>query len=81
MAFVFPDNEYSCKVTFYMRKDFRDDINFDREMKTHYIDKGDTESLIFYINEYMDTNVNEKRPGTPAYIVMPQISPYHLPPY
>lgn len=81
MAFVYPDNDYCCKVTFHMRKDFRDDINNERELRTHYVDKGDQESLIFYINQYMNTNVKDKRPETPAYIIMPQISSYHIPPY
>ena len=81
MAFVYPNNEYSCKVSFHMRKDFRDDIDFDREIRTQYIDKGDQDSLIYYINQYMNTNVKDKRPETPAYIIMPQISSYHNPPY
>ena len=63
MAFVYPDNDYCCKVTFHMRKDFRDDISKERELRTHYVDKGDQESLIYYINEYMNTNVKDKRPG------------------
>lgn len=41
MAFVYPDNDYCCKVTFHMRKDFRDDISKERELRTHYVDKGD----------------------------------------
>ena len=81
MAFICPNTDYSSRVTFYMRKDFRDDILFDRDVRTHYIDKGDSDSLIFYINKYMNTNVKDKRPGTPAYIIMPEISEYHSPPY
>lgn len=81
MAFVCPNNEYSSKVTFHMRKDFRDDIHFDRELVTHYVDKGDQESLIYYINKYMNTYVKEKRPSTPAFIIMPQISKNYNPPY
>ena len=80
MAFVVPSSN-SCKVSFHMRKDFRDDIYNEREIRTHYIDKDDNESLIFYINQYMNTNVKDKRPDTPAYIIMPQISEYHIPPY
>ena len=80
MAFVVPSSN-SCKVSFHMRKDFRDDIYNKREIRTHYIDKDDNESLIFYINQYMNTNVKDKRPDTPAYIIMPQISAYHIPPY
>ena len=79
MAFVYPSDD-SCKVSFHMRKDFRDDIDTMREEHIHYIDKGDQESLIYYINKYMNTNVKEKRPGTPAYIIMPQISKHHIPP-
>lgn len=81
MAFVYPNDDYCCKVTFHMRKDFRDDISKERELRTHYVDKGDQESLIFYIIQYMNTNVKDKRPETPAYIIMPQISSYHIPPY
>ena len=80
MAFVVPSSN-SCKVSFHMRKDFRDDIYDEREIRTHYIDKDDNESLIFYINQYMNTNVKDKRPNTPAYIIMTQISAYHIPPY
>jgi len=60
MAFVVPSSN-SCKVSFHMRKDFRDDIYNEREIRTHYIDKDDNESLIFYINHYMNTNVKDKR--------------------
>lgn len=81
MAFIVPDTNISTKVSFYMRKDFRDDVPFDNYYISHYIDKGDQLSLIYYINKYMNTKKFDKRPDTPAYLIMPQIPKSHIPPY
>ena len=81
MAFIIPDTGICSKVSFYMRTDFRDDIPFNNYVVSHYIENGDQQSLIFYINKYLNTNVIEKRPGTPAFLIMPNISEFHSPPF
>lgn len=81
MAFIIPDTSVYSNVSFYMRRDFRDDIPYNNYIVSHHIENGDQESLIFYINKYLNTNVTEKRPGTPAFLIMPNISEFHSPPF
>ena len=68
MAFVFYDEDDKIdKVSFYMRKDFRDEGDM---IVTEYIGRGDTMTKLAYIEKYMNTNVKEKRPGTPAFLIL-----------
>jgi hypothetical protein len=66
MAFVIPDLNNCDLVTFYMRKDFSD---YPRII-SHYVDRHDPYALLYYINEYMDTNVVIRRPDTPTILIM-----------
>ena len=81
MAFIIPDADYCDEVIFHLRDDFRCDVNNIIESRTHYIERGDQNALIYYINRYMDTNINkdEKRPNTPAYLIMPKIPKNYQP--
>lgn len=68
MAFVFYDEDDKVdKVSFYMRKDFRDEGDM---IVTEFIERGDTTTKLAYIDKYMNTKVKEKRPGTPAYLIL-----------
>lgn len=66
MAFVFYDRDEYDLVTFYQRKDFRDEDNIVHE----YIKRGDTASKLNLIEQHMNTKVKEKRPGTPAFLII-----------
>tara|TARA_B100001057_G_C22804712_1_gene932889 strand:- start:618 stop:908 length:291 start_codon:yes stop_codon:yes gene_type:complete len=83
------------EVSFYIRNDFSDNIdssnvifNFsdfsDEETDniknvTHYIPRGDINSLRFYIRSYMDTRVKDKRPNTPAKLIINPIPKGYIP--
>lgn len=69
MAFIIPNDENSDKVTFYMRKTFTE---YDLKI-SELIERGDRYTLIHYIKSYMDTKKTEKRPDTPANIIMPSV--------
>ena len=79
MAFICYDFQNCDEVSFYMRKDFRDELNVPRRQEHHMIERGDTNALLFYINKYMNTNVFNKRPDTPAYLIMPKIPSSYTP--
>ena len=76
MAFIFHEVGPCDEVTFYMRKNFRSELNFDRQQVSHFIERGDSTALIYYIKKYMDTNIKSenKRPDTPMNLIMPRIS-------
>ncbi len=73
------------EVSFYIRNDFSehfdssnlifnfsdlsDEENDDKNI-THLIQRGDINSLRYYIKSYMDTTVNNKRPDTPAKLII-----------
>jgi hypothetical protein len=81
MAFICP-TEFNCSlVSFYLRDDFRKELDVSRCCIDHYIEKGDTNAQIYYIRKYMDTNIPTgcKRPDTPAKLIMPRISKYYEP--
>lgn len=77
MAFVIPNYNICDHVHFYMRKDFAD-INC---IESHWIERGDTNALLYYISTYMETRVKDKRPDTPALLIMDRISEDYNPPY
>ena len=62
---------------------FSDDENENDEIKniTHYIPRGDINSLRFYINTYMETRVKDKRPDTPAKLIINPIPKNYVPKY
>ena len=77
MSFIIPDYDLCDIVTFYVRKDFSDNPC----IMTHYIDRNEPLSLLFYIREYMDTDVAVKRPATPAKLIMTPIPADYEPLY
>lgn len=66
MAFVFYDRNEFDLVSFHQRKDFRDEDNIVYE----YIDRGDTASKLDLIDKHMNTKVKDKRPETPAFLII-----------
>jgi len=66
MAFVVPDFINCDIVTFHIRKEFSDNPR----IISHYVDRYDPYALLYYINEYMNTNVSIRRPDTPAVLIM-----------
>ncbi len=69
MAFIVYEPEIYDKVSFYQRKDFREED----KIQVEYIERGDTATKLIYIKQYMDTVEKEKRPDTPAMskLIMP----------
>ena len=77
MAFVLPDYDNCDIVSFHIRKDFSDK----QYIITHYIDREDQFALLYYIRQYMDTNVVVRRPDTPAKLIIASIPKDYIPPY
>ena len=76
----FSDNIDSSNVIFNF-SDFSDEETDNDNIKnvTHYIPRGDINSLRFYIRSYMDTRVKDKRPNTPAKLIINPIPKGYIP--
>ena len=48
---------------------------------THIIKRGDIIAQRYYIKNYMDTNIKNKRPDTPAKLIIDPIPKNYLPDY
>ena len=77
-------------VSFYIRNDFNDNfkdtMNFcsleqEKIIVTHYIERNDIFSLIYYIKKYMDTSVENKHPDTPKNLIFNKIPKDFIPKY
>ncbi len=77
MAFILPNYDNCDIVSFYVRKDFADK----QYIMTHYIDRDDKFALLYYIRQYMDTNVSVRRPDTPAKLIMAALPKDYTPAY
>tara|TARA_B100000989_G_C19351704_1_gene389388 strand:- start:351 stop:656 length:306 start_codon:yes stop_codon:yes gene_type:complete len=48
---------------------------------THFIKRGDTTAQRYYIKNYMDTTIKNKRPDTPAKLIIDPIPKDYIPDY
>jgi len=69
MAFLAVDPMHSDTVTFYAREDFSNNTC----VTTHYIERGDITALRYYIKNYMDTTITNRRPDTPANLIIDSV--------
>jgi len=77
MAFITPNYEECDEVSFHTREDFADRSS----TVIHFIKRGDERALQYYIRKYMDTHIKQKRPDTPAKLIIPFISKTYTPPF
>ena len=49
---------------------FDEDDGIDNKSITHTIRRGDDNTLRYYITRYMDTSIENKRPDTPAKLII-----------
>ena len=56
MAFIVYEPEIFDKVSFYQRKDFREEDKY----RSEYIERGDTATKLAYIKQHMDTIEKKK---------------------
>ena len=76
MNFYFEDYDDYDLVTFYIRRDFSDT---EIMSATHYIKRGDELCKRYYIKQYMDTNKKNKRPETPAKLILEHLPKEYSP--
>ena len=77
MSFILPEYELCDLVSFHVREDFSDVPG----TFTHYLDRRDEFALLYYIREYMNTNVAIRRPGTPAKLILEPVPKDYKPPH
>ena len=78
MSFFLPEFKDHDTVTFCIRSDFSD---VSAISVTHYIKRGDELCKRYYIKQYMDTNKKDKRPETPAKLILEHIPKDYYPDY
>lgn len=78
MSFILPNFDNCDVISFYVRPDF---TNHDNMIISHYIKRDDIFALRYYIKLYLDTNKKERRPDTPATLIIPKVPPDYLPEY
>lgn len=78
MSFILPDFDDCDVINFYIRPDF---TNHPTMTISHYIKRGDIVALRYYIKLYLDTNKKERRPDTPATLIIPKVPSDYYPEY
>jgi hypothetical protein len=78
MSFILPVFDKCDVISFYVRSDF---TNHDNMVISHYIKRDDIYALPYYIKLYLDTNKKDRRPDTPATLIIPKVPPDYLPEY
>lgn len=78
MSFILPNFDECDVISFYVRSDF---TNHDNMIVSHYINRNDIFALRYYVKLYLDTNKKERRPDTPATLIIPKVPPDYLPEY